>query len=83
MIQEAFRRRVQASDLGRLLSREGDRLPMGSLPGGARAAFAASLLELETPAVVVVAATPGEAEAVHADLEFLLGPSGSRYFPQR
>jgi transcription-repair coupling factor (superfamily II helicase) len=83
MIQEAFRRRMRASDLRRSLPREGDQLRLGSLPGGARAAFAASLLELETPAVVVVAATPGEAEAVHADLEFLLGPSGSRYFPQR
>ena len=83
MIQGAFRRRMRASDLQRFLPREGDQLRLGSLPGGARAAFAASLLELETPAVVVVAATPGEAEAVHADLEFLLGPSGSRYFPQR
>ncbi|MEJ2371965.1 MAG: DEAD/DEAH box helicase, partial [Gemmatimonadales bacterium] len=82
MIQEAFRRRMQASDLRRSLPREG-KLPIGSLPGGARAAFASSLLELDTPAIVVVAATPGEAEAVHADLEFLLGPSGSRYFPQR
>ncbi|MEJ2339306.1 MAG: transcription-repair coupling factor [Gemmatimonadales bacterium] len=82
MIQEAFRRRMQTSDLRRSLPREG-KLPIGSLPGGARAAFASSLLELDTPAIVVVAATPGEAEAVHADLEFLLGPSGSRYFPQR
>ena len=83
MIQEAFRRRMRASDLRRSHLREGEQLRLGSLPGGARAAFAASLLELEGPAVVVVAATPGEAEAVHADLEFLLGPSVSRYFPQR
>ncbi len=90
MIRRAFTRRVRAGRLpGRLRDGGGrfrvggGRFRVGDLPGGSRAALAASLAELEAPAVVVVAGDPGEAEAVHSDLDFLLGPSGSRYYPQR
>jgi transcription-repair coupling factor (superfamily II helicase) len=83
VIRETFRRAVPTDPIRELLSHAPVRLAAPPLPGAARAGFAASLLELDLPAVVVVAATPGEAEAVQADLDFLLGSPNARYFPQR
>ena len=83
MILEAFRERMREAVSRGGCFGEAGRFRIEALPGGARAAFAAALLELDVPAVVVVAPTPGAAESVQADLEFLLGPRRSRYFPQR
>jgi transcription-repair coupling factor (superfamily II helicase) len=81
-ILQAFGPRLRAAGLRDQLA-AGRPQRLAALPGGSRAALAASLLDLDAAAIVVVADTPGTAEAVHADLEFLLGTAGARYFPQR
>ena len=83
MIREAFQRATSTASLRERLARGPVHLSAPPLPGAAKAAFASSLLDLELPVVVIVAATPGEAEAVHSDLEFLLGSPSVRYCPQR
>jgi len=83
LIREAFVQRVRAGNARERLARREAPLHVCRLPGGARAALAAALLEVDAPVVVVIAHGPGEAEAVQADLEFILGPGVSRYFPQR
>ena len=83
MIREAFEKIIEPERLRPLLSGAPVRLAAPVMPGAARAAFAASISEVDASTAVVVAATPGEAEAVQADLEFFLGFPKSRYFPQR
>lgn len=83
MIREAFVQRIRAGNTRERLARRDAPLHVCRLPGGARAALAAALLEVDAPVVVVIAHGPGEAEAVQADLDFILGLGISRYFPQR
>ena len=83
MIREAFVQRIRAGNTRERLARRDAPLHVCRLPGGARAALAAALLEVDAPVVVVIAHGPGEAEAVQADLDFILGVGISRYFPQR
>lgn len=97
MIREAVQTLVRERDLEGRLAAAGGHLVLQELPGAAPAALAAALASpgdrrtpgaaaagpAALPPVVLVAATPGQADAFFADAVFLAGEEGVRCFPQR
>jgi transcription-repair coupling factor (superfamily II helicase) len=83
LILESFQRLVRREGLLERLPDAGERLVLAPLPGAAAPALAAALAEEGAPLVVLVGATPGEAETAAADLEALEAAERAAYFPQR
>ncbi len=79
----AFRALSPYRALRPLVPRQGGRLAVRGLAGSSGAVLVSAIAEDDPQRVVlVVAATPGDAEAWHADLTVLLGDA-ARFYPQR